>query len=215
MPIGKLHIKVCGLTRLTDLPLLEAMGVDFAGMIFYPHSPRYMDNQQQASLAQAYAGHIRKVGVFVNASLQEIEQAVKAYRLQGIQLHGEESPEFCYMLREKGLEIIKAIPVSAAGFPDIRAYETACDYFLFDTASPHKGGTGKRFDWLKLDAYQGNTPFFLSGGIGPTHVSEILSLRHPQLYGVDINSRFETAPGIKNLTQIKQFICQLNIALEA
>jgi phosphoribosylanthranilate isomerase len=211
----KLHIKVCGLTRLDDLPRLEAMGVDFAGMIFYPSSPRSVVNLHQANLARSYHGHLRKVGVFVNATFEMIEEAVATYGLQVIQLHGEETPAYCCRLRELGLVLIKAFPVASDQFPDTQPYQASCDYFLFDTASVKKGGTGKRFDWQKLDAYQGKTPFFLSGGIGLEHVPDILSLKHPQLYGVDINSRFEIAPGIKDLEQIKQFICQLNTVLEA
>lgn len=215
MRTHKLHIKVCGLTRLDELPRLEAMGVDFAGMIFYPPSPRYIASVPQTAPTPSYQGRLRKVGVFVNAPEAWIEWAVKRYDLQVIQLHGDESPAYCARLREKGLNIIKTFPVADDPFPDTRPYETSCDYFLFDTASLQKGGTGKRFNWQMLHAYQGNIPFFLSGGIGPEHVPEILSLSHPQLFAVDINSRFEIAPGIKNLAQIKQFICQLNTVLEA
>jgi len=214
MHSGKLHIKVCGLARLDELRRLEAMGVDFAGMIFYPKSPRCVLPHQQAAHARSYQGSMQKVGVFVNASYDEILQAANAYGLQMIQLHGEESPAFCHELRKQGLKIIKVFPVSGEGFPDTRPYEASCDYFLFDTASQQKGGTGKRFDWQQLHAYQGSVPFFLSGGIGPEHAAEILSLNHPRLYAVDINSRFETAPGIKDFERIKQFICQLNTVSE-
>ncbi|MCL6523199.1 MAG: phosphoribosylanthranilate isomerase [Thermoflavifilum sp.] len=217
----RLHIKVCGFTQLHELPMLEAMGVDFFGMIFYPRSPRYIRNFSQQQAARAYTGSMKKVGVFVDAPLSEIWRAADEYGLQVIQLHGEEPPEWGEKLREQGFQVIKTFhlpvqsPSSPISFPDIRVYETACDYVLFDTASMKKGGSGQRFAWQALQAYAGNKPFFLSGGISPNHVTDIWAIDHPQLFAVDINSRFEIAPGIKNLELIKQFICQLNIVSEA
>ena len=127
--------------------------------------------------------------------------------IRRIDLHGSESPDDCLRLQDRGLRVIKAFRIGTAGdLEATAAYEAACSYFLFDTKTPAYGGSGKTFDWTVLDAYRGQTPFLLSGGIGPEHVRALKAFRHDRLVGYDLNSRFEQAPGIKDVEKITRFI---------
>ena len=185
---------------------LAQLPVDMLGMIFYGKSPRCVDDRD-ADRINALALTIPKVGVFVDAPLNVILDKVKRFALQLVQLHGQESPEFCQTLKRKGIRIIKAFQIKTTDNLRIcRLYEDCCDYFLFDTPTPRYGGSGNKFDWELLSAYTGTTPFFLSGGIEPEDAAIINQLNFPQLVAVDLNSRFETAPGIKDINKIRQFI---------
>lgn len=202
-------VKVCGMSDAVNIRLAEQLNIDWMGFIFYPPSPRYVDHRPDY-LPQRQ----RRVGVFVNADEAFILSRISLFGLQLLQLHGHETPRQCRSLREAtGLSVIKAFSVkSAADVAETRHYEEAADYFLFDTPTPGVGGSGRSFDHSLLDHYTGATPFLLSGGLGPDSVSHILALRHPRMAGIDLNSRFETAPGIKSIHRLQQFLQSLGQA---
>ena len=205
-----MKIKVCGLKDPENMQSLAELPVDMMGMIFYEKSPRCV-NEQDADKINALALTIPKVGVFVNATLDVILDKVERFGLQLVQLHGQESPEFCQILSETGIRIIKAFQIKTTDDLRIcRFYEDYCNYFLFDTPTPQYGGSGNKFDWELLSAYTGTTPFFLSGGIEPEDAAIINQLNFPQLVAVDLNSRFETAPGIKDINKIRRFISSVS-----
>ena len=193
-------VKVCGMRDAENIRQLEALGIDWMGMIFWPKSKRYVSTPP-VYLPQ----HVRKVGVFVDASLDAIRQYVEDYQLDIIQLHGQESPETLKAL--KPLTLIKAFNIATP--EDLQktvAYEGLADYFLFDTKGKYVGGNGEKFDWSVLDSYQGETPFLLSGGIESEDAQDIKTFHHPKCIGIDLNSRFETEPGLKDITKLKQFL---------
>lgn len=202
-------VKVCGMSDAVNIRLAEQLNIDWMGFIFYPPSPRYVERRPDY-LPQRQ----RRVGVFVNADEAFILSRISLFGLQLLQLHGHETPRQCRSLREAtGLSVIKAFSVkSAADVAETRHYEGAADYFLFDTPTPGVGGSGRSFDHSLLDHYTGATPFLLSGGLGPDSVSHILALRHPRMAGIDLNSRFETAPGIKSIHRLQQFLQSLGQA---
>ena len=174
---------------------------------FKTNSPRFVSRVPGYLPARA-----KRVGVFVNPSDDEVRRKIHSYSLDYLQLHGHESPARCCELRLSGLPLIKAFAIATADdLLATAAYEGLCDYFLFDTKSALPGGSGQSFDWTLLDSYAGRTPFLLSGGIGPEHAEAIRRLRHPLLAGVDLNSRFESAPGIKDIPALRRFLNTLNI----
>jgi len=196
-------LKVCGMRAPDNIAALSDLAPDYMGFIFWENSKRFVNNPTPDLPAS-----IKKTGVFVDASPAYITDMVKHHQLQAVQLHGEESPNFCQKLNALGLEIIKAFAVDASfDFSVLEAYETVCNYFLFDTKGPLPGGNGNRFDWSVLRNYPSAKPFFLSGGIGPgdqNAIASIINLNLP-LYAIDINSQFEIEPGLKNIEIIKQF----------
>ena len=202
-------VKVCGMSDAVNIRLAEQLNIDWMGFIFYPPSPRYVERRPDY-LPQRQ----RRVGVFVNADEDFILSRISLFGLQLLQLHGHETPQQCRALREAtGLSVIKAFSVkSAADVAETRHYEGAADYFLFDTPTPGVGGSGQSFDHSLLDHYTGTTPFLLSGGLGPNSADNILALRHPRMAGIDLNSRFETAPGIKSIHRLQQFLQSLGQA---
>lgn len=181
---------------------VEALGVDWMGLIFYTDSKRYV-GQRPTYLPQ----RAKRVGVFVNQSIETILEKVTSYYLDIVQLHGDESPSFCKMLRQHNVRVMKAFGV-ADSFPSekIAVYEDCCDYFLFDTQTSSYGGSGRKFNWDILESYQGNTPFLLSGGIGPNDEQAIQAFSHPMCIGIDINSQFELSAANKDIQSIEQFI---------
>jgi len=199
-----MFLKVCGITQAKQIEQLDRQNLaDLIGMIFYPGSPRYV-SEPMFKPAKA-----RMVGVFVNASFDEIMYKAITYQLDFVQLHGDESPELCQALKAP-LKVIKAFRVKdSLDIELINSYEGLCDLFLFDTMTDLYGGSGKRFSWELLHSYVGSTPFLLSGGITPESAEELLKFKHPQLAGYDINSRFEIEPGIKNINDIERFKHQL------
>ena len=204
-----MKIKVCGMKDPENMRALAELPVDMIGMIFYEKSPRYVDDRD-AERINALSLAIPKVGVFVDASLEVILGKIERFHLQLVQLHGKESPDFCRTLREKGISIIKAFQIKTIDDLEIcRLYEDCCDYFLFDTPTSRYGGSGYKFDWELLSAYSGTTPFFLSGGIAPEDAEAINQLNFPQLFAVDINSRFETASYIKDINKIRSFFADI------
>lgn len=203
-----MKIKVCGMKYPDNIKDLGTLPIDFMGMIFYQKSPRYVDSLTLSDL-QVLPRYIERVGVFVNAEIDFIMEKTNEYSLDLIQLHGNETPEFCKELN-KTLPIIKAFSISeSSDIEQTKAYEGLWGYFLFDTKTPQYGGSGQKFDWSILDTYTGNTPFLLSGGISISDVNEIRGIKHPQFYGIDLNSKFEKEPGLKDITLLQQFIKEL------
>ncbi len=199
-----------------NLLALSELPIDWFGMIFYAKSPRAVEESLAEWLEaqeEALAGK-QRVGVFVNAEIEEVLNAVHDYRLHLVQLHGEESPEYCQLLRTlmestsmRKAKLIKAFRVGEGfDFKRVHRYSAHCAYFLFDTLGKNYGGTGQQFNWELLQQYDGVTPFLLSGGIGPEDAGAVRSFQHPQLYGIDLNSKFETAPGQKDIASLQAFV---------
>lgn len=205
-----LKIKICGMLHPENIRETAALKPDYLGFIFHPGSPRYAANVDPADVENCRAQGIRTTGVFVNVSTAEILATADKYGLTTLQLHGGESPEQCRTLRKRGYEVFKVFSVSRSSDLLITtAYEGAADFFLFDTKTPAHGGSGQRFDWNILDNYRGRTPFLLSGGISPLDAEELKTLEHPQLIGIDLNSRFEIEPGLKNTALLERFIREI------
>ena len=206
---------------------VSQLGVDMIGMIFYPKSPRYVEMQSShAGIIPDYAKediNIKssktpaRVGVFVDDMVQNIVTRVVNYHLDYVQLHGNEPREMCENLRSTldpdirpGIKIIKAISVSdASDIQKYKEYVGAVDLFLFDTKCKTVGGSGQQFDWQVLEQYDGEVPFLLSGGIGPDDASRLHAFHHPQCIGIDLNSRFEIEPGVKDVEKLKGFLNEI------
>lgn len=188
--------------------------IDLIGLIFYAYSPRFVDSTETANTIT----DIRKtsiVGVFVNEVPEIIVRKCAEYHLDYIQLHGNESPEYLIdiiKLLHGRVKIIKAFSIRAKeDLQPVSGYEGLCEYFLFDTPTTGYGGSGRTFDWKILQYYSGSTPFLLSGGIGPDSIESLRNFHHRLWAGVDLNSRFELEPGLKDVTLIADFVKQLNI----
>lgn len=180
---------------------------DYLGLIFYPQSARYVGNDKTEPIINAIPKKTTRVGVFVNEYLPEVIKKINEFNIRTIQLHGSESPEYCTNLKELGFTIIKAFGVDEKfNFNKLESYQSCCDYFLFDTKSSKHGGTGEKFDWHILNKYNNSKPIFLSGGIGPDDAEAILSIKDLNIYSLDINSRFETEPALKNIEKLESFI---------
>jgi phosphoribosylanthranilate isomerase len=202
-----MKIKVCGLRDYENISNVIIAGADHIGFIFHKGSPRYFNNS--LSFDEVRLIKVKKVGVFVNENPYSILNKVAHYDLDLVQLHGKESPEDCLELR-KYVKTIKSFGIDENfDFRILNNYSDKVDYFLFDTASPDHGGSGKVFDHKLLQQYDLDIPFFLSGGISLDHSQNIKQLKLKQLIGVDLNSKFENSPGIKEASKIKQFIKQL------
>ena len=217
-------IKVCGMRDARNIREVSQLGIDMIGMIFYPKSPRYVE--MQSSHAGIIPDYVKedinikssktpaRVGVFVDDMVQNIVTRVVNYHLDYVQLHGNEPREMCENLRltldpdiRPGIKIIKAISVSdASDIQKYKEYVGAVDLFLFDTKCKTVGGSGQQFDWQVLEQYDGEIPFLLSGGIGPEDASRLHAFHHPKCIGIDLNSRFEIEPGVKDVEKLKGFL---------
>ena len=183
---------------------VEAQGIDLMGFIFWPKSSRYV-SERPAYLPT----NCKRVGVFVDEDIETVKRITEDYALDFIQLHGHESRAYCAQL--KGLKLIKAFNIATTEeFKQTEPYTGIVDYFLFDTKGKSVGGNGEKFDWCVLSAYDGETPFLLSGGIGPDDAGRVKTFRHPKCLGIDLNSRFEQAPGLKDINKLKDFLNALN-----
>ena len=206
-----MNIKVCGITQFKQLQQLEALNIDFAGLIFYKDSPRYMGNKITGKQIKDADFDIKKVGVFVNPGYSELLDAIDEYGLDIVQLHGNETPEMCEELSAE-VEVIKAFRIPGDKASDIDEmvadYDAVCDYYLFDTAGIKEsfGGTGQQFDWGILKKAKIEKPFFLSGGIGVDDAAKVKAFTHPDFFAVDVNSRFELSPGLKDMAAILKFL---------
>lgn len=189
-----------------NIQALTKLPIDFIGFIFYEKSPRNISKTPATETPK----HISRVGVFVNANLDFVLEKIEAYQLNYIQLHGDETPEYCQQLLAKAdIKIIKVFRIGDI-LPDfLLEYELFCEYFLFDTKAKQYGGTGKKFNWDILDEYEGKTPFLLSGGISETDVESIKALKFEKLAGLDLNSKFEIEPGLKDVERIERFLEKL------
>jgi phosphoribosylanthranilate isomerase len=210
-----LIIKVCGMREASNIRYIEALGIDWLGLIFWPKSSRYVSERPDYLPRNA-----KRVGVFVDEAPEKIVNISRRYGLDYIQLHGHESTSDINRLRQIIAnqdvstippQLIKAFNISnACDLEQTKAYEGHVDYFLFDTKGPSVGGNGVQFNWDVLKDYHGKTPFLLSGGIGPEDVQRIQAFHHPQCIGIDLNSRFELSPGLKDITVLRKFLNELN-----
>jgi phosphoribosylanthranilate isomerase len=204
-----MRIKVCGMTQPAQVAQLAPLGVSFAGFIFYPKSPRYVFKHMTTTELRK-ENSINKVGVFVNASIEEVLHMVDECRLQMVQLHGDETPKYCEKIADY-VSVVKAFRMSENDSPDwmVRPYMDYCDMFLFDTMGAGYGGTGKKFDWSMLRQSVIGKPFFLSGGIEPGDENELKQFATEPvaraLFSYDINSRFEISPGFKDMDKVAEF----------
>jgi phosphoribosylanthranilate isomerase len=203
-----MNIKVCGITTLKQLQQLDGLEIDFAGLIFYKDSPRYIGDKLFKRDLKTADFDLKKVGVFVNPDLSDVIDAIDDYGLDVVQLHGDETPAFCDDVNSQ-VEVIKAFRVMPDSNIDkmVAPYDAVCDYYLFDTGALNEsfGGTGKSFDWDILKKARIEKPFFLSGGISPDDANKVRDFKHPDLFGIDINSKFETAPGEKDMKLVYAF----------
>lgn len=206
-----MKIKVCGIATIEQLQALQELAVDYAGMIFYEKSKRFVGEAFNNVLAMVKRLTIAKVGVFVNAEMEVVQQAIADYGLTAVQLHGDETDEFCLDLMDKA-EVIKVFRIADQQDIDalVAPYQEVCHYYLFDTDTGAYGGSGLQFDWSVLKEAAINKPFFLSGGIGLEDIEKVKAFQHPYFYAVDVNSRFEVGPGVKNMDQVARFIKELN-----
>lgn len=204
LSMGKLYIKVCGMRDPENLEQLCTLDPDYVGFIFYPPSRRSVGEQPDPGLFRIPGPAIKKVGVFVDEHLEHVRKIVELYGLDAVQLHGDESVKYCSQLSGAGLEVIKVLDPHA-GEAEIRQYSEPVDFILFDSAGTGSGGTGRKFNWELLGELPVRVPFFLSGGIGPEDAGPVRSLGLGELAGVDVNSRFELAPGIKDIKLLKEF----------
>lgn len=205
-------IKVCGMRDAQNIREVDALGVDMIGFIFWPGSKRYVE-QKPAYLPASQ----KRVGVFVNAPVSDIVEKVREYELYIVQLHGDEDLAYVTRLHKEladaGVKVplvIRAIQVSSRS-QVIKAnmWDGFVDGILFETPTNGYGGSGESFDWSLLSSYRGNAPFFLTGGIGPNSIEALKEFSHPQWIGVDLNSRFELEPGVKDVARLKAFVDEL------
>ncbi|MBQ7495976.1 MAG: phosphoribosylanthranilate isomerase [Bacteroidaceae bacterium] len=227
-------VKVCGMRDAENIREVEGFGIDLMGFIFWPKSKRYV-SERPAYLPTK----CKRVGVFVDASIDDIGQHIADYALDIVQLHGQESLDFIRRLRSvygDNVAVIKAFNIATTADLDAtKPYEGVADYFLFDTKTQLPGGSGQQFEWSVLETYNGLTPFLLSGGIGPDDAERVRTLisdracsrspeqtsslcsrsiaafHHPKCIGIDLNSRFETAPALKDISKLKQFIKEIRL----
>jgi len=207
-----IRVKVCGMVNPLNLKEIAAIEPDLMGFIFYRGSPRYVDEEAECGLLKNFPQGIKRVGVFLDENITEIVKISQRAGLDLIQLHGNESPSYCSRLRSSGLSVIKVFNVeNEFNFESLTGYLQVCDFFLFDTKSTKPGGSGRKFNWEKLEEYSLDKPFFLSGGICPEDAGLIKSISNQGLYGVDINSKFESNGGMKDAFLVRKFIEEIKI----
>lgn len=194
-------VKVCGMRDSENIRAIEQTKADLMGFIFHPKSPRFV-----ASLPEYMPKKQKRVGVFVNASLEQILAKAQKFSLEYIQLHGDEPPAFCSELKNRGLKVIRVQRIANAD--DIIRAESynMADLMIFDTKTELYGGSGKKFNWQLLEDYKGCVPFLLSGGIRSDTFEEIKAFFHPQFAGIDLNSGFEISPALKDVGKLNNFI---------
>lgn len=206
---NELIVKVCGMKFPQNIETVSDLKPDMMGFIFHPNSPRYVE-RLDAKVVHSIPENIQKIGVFVNQKFVDTYLMIQRYKLDGVQLHGDEPVEYCISFKELNLIVLKAFSIAEpSDFNSTETYEGACDYYVFDTKSPAFGGTGQKFDWNILSSYHGETPFLLSGGVSMEDVEAIRGINHPKFAGVDINSKFEIGPGMKSLVLVSKFLNQL------
>jgi phosphoribosylanthranilate isomerase len=207
---GPIKIKVCGLLNPGNIEEVCTLGPDFVGYIFYPGSKRFVGTTPDPVIFRIPQPEIAKVGVFVDEDISRVKQIYSQCQLDLVQLHGNESPQYCRILKDEGIAVIKAFkPDSVQGIRSIENYPDGMRYILFDTPGKELGGTGQKFDWDLLDGLSLPFPFLLSGGIGPEDGESIRKIEHEALFGVDVNSRFELSPGMKDIIPLEKFMKEI------
>jgi phosphoribosylanthranilate isomerase len=203
-----MRLKICGMRDTENITHLLALQPDYMGFIFYEKSKRFVGEDLNEDLLKSFPMNTKKVGVFVNAQPAYILEKVRKYQLDFVQLHGEESPDFCKNLRLKGVNVIKAFSVDENfNFSQLNNFKPWCDYFLFDTKGEQKGGNGIAFNWEILNRYDNEKPFFLAGGIDLENADEAFSLSEKyKIHAVDVNSKFEIEPALKDIEKLRELI---------
>ena len=198
-----MRLKVCGMRELENISALSELDPNYIGFIFWSESSRFVDIK-----TPPLDKKIIKTGVFVDATFDYILTKIKDHQLDAVQLHGQESYSYCKVIKDYGLKVIKSFSIkNTFDFNNLEDYENSCDYYLFDTKGKLPGGNGFNFDWKILNEYPSQKPFFLSGGIGVDNLNEIKKLVKTKLpiHAIDVNSKFENAPGNKNIELLKKF----------
>ena len=199
-----MKLKICGMKYPENIIEASELLPDFMGFIFWEKSARYFDGD-----IPKLPESIQKVGVFVNETIENVVDKIQKHHLQIVQLHGNESAAYCSELKKQNIKIIKVFSIADDfDFEDLKPFEAVADYFLFDTKGKLPGGNGTKFNWKILKDYDSEKPFFLSGGIETDEIENIKNLNLP-IFGIDINSKFEMEPGLKNVALIKQFKLKL------
>ncbi|WP_179333227.1 phosphoribosylanthranilate isomerase [Winogradskyella costae] len=203
-----MKLKVCGMKYKDNIQAVANLQPDYLGFIFYDKSARHFD-----TTIPELPKTIKKVGVFVDEELETVQEIIKRFNLQAVQLHGHESPEYCAAINE--VEVIKVFSIKDEfNFEVLQPFEDVCDYFLFDTKGKLPGGNGYTFNWNVLEQYPSAKPYFLSGGIGVDEIEKIKhfkeSLASKYCYAIDMNSKFEIEPGLKNIKELEKFITHLS-----
>lgn len=210
MEASQIKLKVCGMKDTENILQVSSLNPDYMGFIFHQPSPRYVGND--FVVPQGLASSVKRVGVFVNHSMEFVIEAMKANHLHYAQLHGDESIVYCNDLMEKGIRIIKVFRVDEDfDFANTIDFESVADFFLFDTKGKLYGGNARPFDWTLLNRYNQAVPFLLSGGIQPENMKEIKRLSSLNIHSIDVNSGVEERPGFKNISKISEIINQLHI----
>ena len=202
--MSQLKLKVCGMRDSGNIRQLLKLQPDYMGFIFYEKSKRFAP-ELDAELLNDFSSETKKVGVFVNASLEEVKGKVDRYGLDLVQLHGDESVEYVGDLFAAGIRVIKVFSVGDSfDFEQLKPYKGLVDFFLFDTKGKERGGNGVTFDWELLKAYDQSVPFFLSGGIDNEYISALESLKGMNIHAIDVNSKYEISPGLKDIEELKK-----------
>lgn len=210
-----IKIKICGLRELANIQAIAQPPAvpDYVGFIFYKKSKRFVGEDFKLKTSPYLPKTIHRVGVFVNSSLLYIQNKIKHYQLSHVQLHGDESPAFCQMIKKTGVQIIKAFAIdNDFDFSFLAKYKQYVHYFLFDTKTKHYGGSGRTFNWQLLDNYDQAVPFFISGGIGLENITNVLisaKQKNWNIHAIDANSRLEIAPALKDVAKVKQFVAEV------
>ena len=205
--IKKMKVKICGMKFPKNILEIGALQPDYMGFIFYPKSKRFVGEKFPQKSIEKLPETTKKVGVFVNESVETVLKIQKQFSFDSVQLHGDESVEMCSILQQNGIEIIKTFSVdNYFDFEKTKPFESVCDLFLFDTKTVKYGGSGKAFDWKILEKYNSEKPFFLSGGLGLHNLKKIRQINHPQLVGFDFNSRLEDENYKKITEEVNELI---------
>lgn len=203
--MGKVRLKICGLRD--NIQEVAALRPDYAGFIFYPKSPRFVG--EEFEMPRLEAG-VNKVGVFVNEPVKKIMAMEQRHDLQYVQLHGNESVEECELLRNEGIGIIKAFPMDEYfDFDRLKPFASVVDYYLFDTKTKGYGGSGKVFNWEILNEYKLNNHYFLSGGLSLENLDGLKHIDLKKVQALDVNSRFEVRPGLKDIRLLNELLKKL------
>ncbi len=201
-----LRLKICGLRD--NVKEVEALQPDYAGFIFYPKSPRFVG--EDFSMPELDK-RIKKVGVFVNETVAKMIEIVRKYHLDFVQLHGHEKPDDCQAIGKQGIGVIKAFAIDEHfDFSQLEQYDSTVDYFLFDTRTAGFGGSGRSFDWELLKKYKLGKKYFLSGGLGLDNIEDLKDIELRNIHALDVNSRFEIKPGLKNIELLQKLKKKLN-----